>query len=80
MHTVLIVQLCNMLYFLLAVFAALKSCGGNTNLRNVFFCSNPILMVIMLPSVLDGSRLGRKVVFFLSWKRLFPRQNLSEAL
>ena len=66
MHLVLIVQLCNMLYFNLADFVALRSCGGNTNLRDGSRCSNSILMVIMLPSVSDGSRVGRKgVLFFL---------------
>ena len=64
MHLVLIVQLCNMLYFLLADFAALRSCGGNTNLRDGSRCSNSILMEIMLPSILDGSRLGTKGVLF----------------
>lgn len=40
-------------------FAALRSCGGNTNLRD-----GSLLMVIMLPSVSNGLRLGRKGVFF----------------
>ena len=64
MHTVLIIQLCNVLYFLVADFAAVRSCGGNTNLRNGSRCSNSILMEIMLPCILDGSRLGRKGVLF----------------
>ena len=66
MHTLLITQLCNVLYFLVVDFAALRSCGGNTNLRDGSRCSNSILMVIMLPSVSNGSRFGRKgVLFFL---------------
>ena len=64
MHTLLITQLCNVLYFLVVDFAALRSCGGNTNLRDGSRCSNSILMEIMLPSILDGSRLGPKGVLF----------------
>ena len=63
MHTALIVT---MLYFLVSSFAALRSCGGNTNLGDGSHCSNSILIVIMLPNALDGSRLIRKgVLFFL---------------
>ena len=64
MHTLLIIQLCNVLYFLVADFAGLRSCGGNTNLRDGSGCSNSTLMEIMLPSILDGSRLGPKGVLF----------------
>ena len=70
MHTVLIIYLCNMLYFLMADFAALRSCDENTNLSDESHCSNSILMVIMLPSVLDESRLGWKGVLFLMEKTL----------
>ena len=51
-----------MSYFLVADFAALRSCDGNINLCDESRCSNSILMVIMLPSVLDGLRLGQKGV------------------
>lgn len=73
MHTVLIIPLCNVLYFLVADFAAPRSCGGNTNLRDGSRCSNSILMEIMLPSILYGSRLGRKgVLFFFIVEKTFP--------
>ena len=71
MHTVLIVQLCNMLYFHVADFAALRSCGRNTNLHDGSRCSNSILMLIILSSVLDGLSLARKgVLFFLIMKKI----------
>ena len=44
---------------------SLRNWAGNTNLRDGSRCSNFILMAIMmLPSVSDGSRLGRKGVLF----------------
>ena len=41
---------------------SLRNYAWNTNLRDGSRCSNFILMVMILPSVSDGSRLGRKLL------------------
>ena len=70
---------CNLLYCMVAFFAALSTVGGKSYLCAGPPLCNSILTVIILPSVSLGSRLGlNAVLFFLkselrNWCQFFTR-------